>query len=115
MKRLLFGIVMATWLLGVVQANGHVVEVTTTLDVAAAQDPEKLEQALRTAVDKILSDTVAFQPTLVAVTNAHRVGERMYVRILLADADGEQMLKDVTRGPGAAAQEETSENEKIRL
>ena len=117
MKKVLLGLAMVTWLLGVVPASGHVVEVTTSLDVAEAKDAEDFKQALRTAVDKILSDTVVFQPTLVAVTDAQRVGERMYVRILLADADGERMLNDVVRrAPGTPSREDpTTQPDEMRI
>lgn len=116
MKKVLFGLAMVAWLSGVMPASGHIVEVTTSLDVAEAQDPENFKQALRTAVDKILNDTVAFQPTLVALTDAQLVGERVYVRILLADADGEQMLNDVRHGPGGPSRDDpTSHRDEMRI
>jgi hypothetical protein len=116
MKKVLFGLAMVAWLSGVMPASGHVVEVTTSLDAAEAQDPVNFKQALRTAVDKILSETVAFQPTLVALTHAQLVGERVYVRILLADGDGEQMLNDVPRGPGGPSRDDpTSDRDEMRI
>lgn len=55
MKKVLLGLAIVAWLSGVMPASGHVVEVTTSLDAAEAQDPANFKQALRAAVDKILS------------------------------------------------------------
>jgi hypothetical protein len=79
----------------VAPAAANVVEVTTWLPVEEARDAERLRAALRAAVDEALASAVAFTPTLVAVTSAHVVGERLYVRLLVADAEGQRMLEDL--------------------
>jgi hypothetical protein len=79
-------------------AAANVVEVTTWLPVEEARDADRLRAALRAAVDEAMANAVAFTPTLVAVTSAHVVGERLYVRLLLADAEGQRMLEDLETG-----------------
>ena len=47
-----------------------------------------------------MKDTIAFQPTLVALTDAQVVGERLSFRVLIADEDGERVLS-VLNGHGS--------------
>ena len=72
--------------------HAHVVEVTTSLPVEDIADSATLQDKLRAVVDNALNDTITFQPTLVALTDARVLGERLYVRLLFADADGERTL-----------------------
>ena len=82
-------------------AEAYLVEVTTTVAVADATDQSELRQALQTAVDDVLKDAIAFQPTLVVLTRAMVVGDRLYVRLLIADKDGEKAVQDLeTNEPG---------------
>ena len=76
-------------------AAAYVVEVMTTVAVADANDQAELRQALRTAVDGILKDAIAFQPTLVVLTRAMVVGDRLYVRLLIADKEGERTVEEL--------------------
>ena len=107
MKKGVFGVAILASTLFAAPALAHVVEITTALDVTPNDDATALKQALRAAVDKIRRETVAFQPTLVALTYAQMVGERLYVRVLVADEDGEQLLKDV-RPEGPAPSDDRS-------
>jgi len=85
----------------------HVVEVTTSLEMPAdAQDAAAVKAALQNAVERVLNDTIAFKPTLVALTDARVMGERLLVRLLIADADGERMLKDLRDDSGSASPDE---------
>jgi hypothetical protein len=93
MKMIMLALAMLVSMWLAAPALAHIVEVTTAIDVGQTDDPVELKQALREAVDEVVRDTVAFEPTLVALTDAQRVGERVYVRILVADEEGEQMLK----------------------
>jgi hypothetical protein len=88
-------------------ALAHVVEVTTSLDMPEdAQDATAVKAALQEAVDRVLNDTIAFKPTLVALTDARVMGEKLLVRLLIADADGERMLKDLRDDSGSASPDE---------
>lgn len=71
-------------------ASALVVEVTTSVAVADADDQGQLKTALQAAVDNVLSDAISFTPTIVVLTHAVVVGDRLYVRLLLADQDGER-------------------------
>jgi len=82
-------------------ASAYVVEVTTSVAVADAQDQTQLSDAVRSAVDDVLSEAIAFQPTLIVLTHAAVVGDRLYIRLLVADKDGEQTFRDLAPGPDA--------------
>jgi hypothetical protein len=95
---LVFGSVLAA-----APAFAHVVEVTTALDMPESRDAAAVKEALRQAVDRVLTDTIAFKPTMVALTDARMMGEKLLVRLLIADADGERMLKDLNEGDSGSA------------
>lgn len=91
-------------------AAAFVVEVTTTVNVSDADDKSQLTEALQSAVDTVLSEAIAFRPTLVVLTHAVVRGNTLYVRMLLADEAGEQNLNDMGPGreaPPASVTEET--------
>jgi hypothetical protein len=73
--------------------------VTTSVAIADAEDQGRLSAAVRSAVDDVLSEAIAFQPTFIALTHAAVVGDRLYIRLLLADEDGEQTFRDLAPGP----------------
>lgn len=100
----------ATLLLSLaVPAAAFVVEVTTSVDLADAADDGQLKDALQTAVDQVLSEAIAFRPTLVVLTHAVVKGSRLYVRLLLADEAGEQTFDDLGPGHEAPAASVTEE------
>jgi hypothetical protein len=74
-------------------AMAYVVEITTSIDMADAADKAQLRQALESAVDDVLTNAITFSPTVVTVENARVVGDRMYILLLIADADGEKTLQ----------------------
>jgi hypothetical protein len=84
-------------LLGASAAAAHVVEVTTSLSMDQVQDRTKLKEALETEVNRVLATTIAFKPTVVALTGARQVGERLMVRLLIADEEGERLMQDLER------------------
>lgn len=88
------GALMMAWL--ATPADAHLVEVTTTVAVADAGDQTKLREAVQAAVDGVLKDAIAFTPTLVVLTRAVVVGDRLYVRLLIADQEGERAVKELT-------------------
>ena len=77
------------------RAEAFVVEVTTSIAVSDAEDEAQLKRALQSAVDGVLKDAIAFTPTMIVLTRALLVGERLYVRLLIADRDGEKTFKDL--------------------
>jgi hypothetical protein len=95
-------------------AIAHVVEVITFVSMASAGDDAQLEAALVKAVETVLRTTIAFAPTLVALTEARTRGDRLYVRLLIADADGEATLKDLT-GDEAPALDRPTPNDSPRV
>jgi hypothetical protein len=100
MKYLLAAVILASAALLTGPASAHVVQATTSLPLSDVdmQDKPKLERALKSAVDQVLTDVIAFKPTLVTLTDAQVVGQRLYVRLLIADEDGERTIQELNRG-----------------
>ncbi len=96
----LFGIAL---MVAAAPAFAHVVEVTTVVSLADVEDQETLTAAIRAAVNEAMEGAVAFKPTLVTLTRANVIGERLYVRLLMADAEGEEMLRDLVGEPMSRA------------
>jgi hypothetical protein len=53
-------------------------------------------------VDGVLKEAIAFTPTLVVLTSAAVVGGRLYVRLLVADQDGERTFDELNSPPSDA-------------
>ena len=87
-------------------APAHVVEVTTAVEMPDSKDSGAMKEALQKAVERVIADTIAFKPTMVALTDARVMGEKLLVRLLIADADGERMLKDLRDDSGSASPDE---------
>jgi hypothetical protein len=106
-------LVLGTTAIAAIPARAELVEVTTALEVADTHDADGLKAALKEAVEHVLSDTIAFEPTMVALTDARMVGQKLMVRLLIADAEGEQMLRALQAGggPGGADGESASPDE----
>lgn len=92
-------------------ADAWVVEVTTTVRVADAKDGGAVRAAVQSAVDDVLSDAIAFTPTLVVVTRAIVVGERLYIRLLVADQEGEKAVRDLVGDAAPAAEQRPADIE----
>ena len=105
-RALMAGALVLGSTLAAAPARAHVVEVTTALEMPESQDADGMKAALQKAVERVLADTIAFKPTMVALTDARVMGEKLLVRLLIADADGERMLKDLTDGMGSASPDE---------
>ena len=82
-----------------VPASAYLVEVTTSVALDDAEDQHEIQSAIRGAIDDVLRDAIAFRPTLVVLTNAAVVGDRLYVRLLLADRDGERTYETLQDSP----------------
>ena len=91
MKRLASAVAVAVACLGLAApADAAVLEITTSIPATDAADQANFERAVaravRTAVEEVrLESASSFTPTLIVVTRAVTVGERIYVRILLSD------------------------------
>jgi len=93
MKRLL-AVIIALALLGLAHpAAAYVIEITTSIPTASAEDHAQLKDALESAILDVLHHAIAFTPTVVTLQNARVVGDRIYILLLIADGDGEQMMK----------------------
>lgn len=107
MRRLIAAIALGLVLVSGVPASAYLVEVTTSVAVEDAEDQSQVRAAIRDAIDNVLQGAIAFTPTLVVLTNAAVVGDRLYVRLLLADQDGErtfEALRDTPDFDPAAAE-----------
>ncbi len=92
MKRFLAAIVGLALMASATAAMAYVVAITTSIDLASAADNEQLRHSLESAIDDVLHNAIAFAPTVVTVQNARILGDRIYILLLIADADGEKAL-----------------------
>jgi len=90
--------VLAALCLATAPAFAHVVEVTTSIGLHEASDPDQLQGAVKSAVETVLDEAIAFVPTAITVTSARVVGERVYIGLLIVDAAGEEALRDLSDG-----------------
>ena len=74
-------------------ALAYVVVVTTSVPATSAGDETQLKTVVESAVKDVLAHAVAFTPTLVTLENARLLGDRIYLVLLIADADGEKSLE----------------------
>jgi hypothetical protein len=79
-------------------AAAHVVQVTTAVDLTDIRSPHDFERALQAAVEQAAHDAIAFEPTVVALTGARVLGDRVLVSVLFADEDGKAMLESLGAG-----------------
>jgi hypothetical protein len=78
-------------------ADAHIVEVTTSIELEEASEAT-LEETIHKAVAQVLGQTIAFEPTLVAVTGSRVVGKRLIVRLMIMDEAGERLLREFADG-----------------
>src|SRR5712664_158487 len=93
MKTLVAGIIGLTLVALACPASAYVIEITTSIAAASAVDDGQLKAALESAIDDVLQHAIAFSPTVLVVQNARLVGDRIYILLLIADGDGEEMIK----------------------
>jgi hypothetical protein len=74
-------------------AIAYVAIVTTSVAVTSAADEAQLKTALESAVDDVLAHAIAFAPTVVTLEHVRVLGNRMYLLLLIADADGEKSIE----------------------
>ena len=86
-------------------ASAFLIEVTTSVAVADADDQRALQTALTEAVDGVLQDAIAFKPTLIVLTHAAVVGARLYIRLLVADSEGQRTFEEMQGPPDLSPRE----------
>lgn len=91
----LIGVAMVVVLALAPAASAHVVQATTSVSLTdvSIDDTPRLESVVRSAVAEVLEGTIAFTPTVVALTEARLVDDRLYLRLLIADEDGMRTLE----------------------
>jgi len=90
-------------------ALAFVVEVTTSVTIVDAEDRSAVETAIKSAVDEVVSEAIAFTPTLIVLTHARMVGDRLWLRLLIADKAGEEAFGDLGEDDEAAPPAERTE------
>ena len=96
------GVALALLLASASPAAAFLVEVTTSVAVEDAGDQRAMQAALASAVDGVLKEAIAFTPSLVVLTSAAVVGGRLYLRLLVADQDGERTFDELNSSPSDA-------------
>ena len=71
----------------------YVVVVTTSVPAIQGGDEAQLKTVLQSAIEDVLAHAIAFTPTLVTLESARLLGDRIYLVLLVADADGEKSLE----------------------
>ncbi len=104
MKYLLAALTLASVASFGAPAWAHVVQATTSVSLADVDvnDKPELEKVVKSAVNEVIREAIAFKPTLVALTDAQVIGDRLYVRVLIADEAGERTLQELTEGDDTA-------------
>lgn len=96
MKRVIAAMVVLGLTALAVPAMAYVVQITTSIDLAKVGDKGELFRAVESAVDDVLANAISFSPTAVTLENVRVVGDRMYLLLLIVDADGENTLKAIS-------------------
>ena len=94
MKSLVAGLVAAALVWSAAPAGAYLAHVSTSVEVADANDEIAVKQALQTAVDDLVSQGIGFTPTVVVVTRAVMLDGRLYIRLLVADDEGARLFRD---------------------
>src|SRR2546421_4980887 len=114
MKTLLATILGLALVTAASPAAAYVVAFPTSISAKSVDDDTDLTAALRSAIDDVLSHAVAFSPTFVTVQTARLVGDRVYILLLIGDAEGEQTMKTM-KNLSDAEDENVREQEKRGL
>ena len=93
LKNLLAGVIGLVVVAFAHPAPAYVVQAITSIPTAPGDDEAELRRAFEAAVADVLDHAIAFTPTVVTVRSVRVVGDRIYILLLFADADGEEMMK----------------------
>lgn len=77
-------------------AMAYVVMVTTSVSVASVTDEAQLKTAVASAVDDVLAHAIGFTPTVVSLEGIRVVGDKIYLLVMVADAEGESSMDGLT-------------------
>jgi hypothetical protein len=93
MKSLIAAIIGFTIVTAAGPGTAYVVEVVTSIPVPnSVDDTKQLEGALEAAIKDVVEHVIAFTPTIIMLEKVRVVGERIYLLLLFADADGEKTM-----------------------
>jgi hypothetical protein len=90
--------------------SAHIVEVTLSIPVTKASNRADLKVAVESAVDEALQGAIGFTPTVVTVQSARRIGDRIYLQLLIVDQDGEALMKQLAIDSANESDEPSSED-----
>ena len=79
-------------------AAAYMLEITTSIPVASAGDDAQLKAAVESAIDDVLHHAIAFTPTLMTLQTVRVIGDRIYLLLLIADGEGEEMMRKLPTG-----------------
>jgi hypothetical protein len=91
-------------------AAAYIVQVVTTVPLSAevsAEDTAQLNIVVESAVRDVLAHAIAFTPTVVRIEDAQIVGQRLYLVLLIADADDAAAIEEQAADPSAGSEPET--------
>jgi hypothetical protein len=88
-------------------ASAHVVVLTTAIPAVKASDEGQLQAALASAINDAVTHAIGFTPTAVSLESMRRIGDRIYLVLLIVDQDGEDLMRqlaadDATSSPAPA-------------
>ena len=87
----------------------YIAVVTTSIPLPNTADEAQIETALDSAVNDVLAHAIAFTPTVVRLETLRVVADRVYLLLLIADADGEKSIETFSAlEPSLAAPSEPS-------
>jgi hypothetical protein len=91
-------------------ASAYVVQVITAVPLApevSTEDTGQLDAAVESAVRDVLTHAIAFRPAIVKIQDARIIGERLYLVLLMADAEDESIVEEQPADPPAESESET--------
>ena len=92
MKALLAAIAALAMTAAASPAMAYVVMVTTSVPATSLADDAQFKTAVASAVEDVLAHAIRFTPTVVTLEAARVVGDRIYLLMTIADADGEATI-----------------------
>jgi hypothetical protein len=116
MKTLIAVAIGLTLALSTQVAGAYVIQVVTTAPVAAATgdgDRPGLGDVVEAAIRDVLDHAIAFTPTVVRIEDARIVGERLYLVLLIADAEGESTIEGLSAEQASSGGDVTSSPEDL--
>ena len=81
-------------------------EAVTSVSADSGGDKTQLQNAVQAAIADVAANAVAFTPTVVAVLDAKVIG--IYPFVLVADKEGEEVIKVLSWRSGAAQEPDRS-------